>query len=254
MKLVAKNNPAAQVYERLKSDIFEFRLLPDDRFSENELTARTGVSRTPVREALFKLEQEGYLTVSARNGWAVKPFDFEALENLYDLRVILELAAVRKLVEQPDKPDFEALKDTWLVTPDKRVKDPVRVCVLDEAFHQDLMRAAGNPEMTRVHRDVTERTRIVRRLDFTEAPRIDATYDEHAQILRGIIRRRADQVGLLVRSHIEASKAVVRRFTLHRLHSARAVTPPRPARALTPPHTPRPSTPPYTSRRSGTAG
>jgi len=229
MKLVVKNNLAAQVYDRLKSDIFEFRLLPGDRFSENELAARTGVSRTPVREALFKLEQEGYLTVSARNGWAVKPFDFETLENLYDLRVILELAAVRRLVEQPGKPDLEALKEIWLVTPDRREKDPALVCGLDESFHQDLVRAAGNPEITRVHRDVTERIRIVRRLDFTEAPRIDATYDEHAQILRGIIRRRADQVSLLLRSHIEASKAVVRRITLHRLHSARAVTPPRAA-------------------------
>jgi DNA-binding GntR family transcriptional regulator len=230
MKLIAKNNLAAQVYDQVKSDIFEFRLLPGDRFSENEIAARTGVSRTPVREALFKLEQEGYLTVSARNGWAVKPFDFEALENLYDLRVILELAAVRKLVERPDKPDLEALKEIWLVTPDKRLKDPVRVCTLDEAFHQDLVRAAGNPEIARVHRDLTERIRIVRRLDFTEAPRIDATYDEHAQILRCIIRRRADQVSLLLRSHIEASKSVVRRITLHRLHSARAALPVRTAR------------------------
>ena len=220
MKLVAKNNLAAQVYERVKNDIFEFRLLPGDRFSENEVAAQTGVSRTPVREALYKLEQEGYLTVSTRNGWAIKPFDFLALENFYDLRVILELAAVRKLVEMTPRPAFDQLKEVWLAGPERRERDPVRVCALDEAFHQDLVAAAGNAEMARVHRDVTERIRIVRRLDFTEAPRIDATYDEHAQILRGIIRRRADQVGLLLRAHIEASKAVVRRITLHHLHSA----------------------------------
>jgi hypothetical protein len=59
----------------------------------------------------------------------------------------------------------------------------------DEAFHCALVAAAGNAEVARVHRDVTERIRIIRRLDFTKQARIDATYDEHAKILK----RRAAQ-------------------------------------------------------------
>ena len=82
------------------------------------------------------------------------------------------------------------------------------------------MEAAGNPEVARCHREVTERIRIMRRLDFTQQHRIDKTYDEHAQILRAVIRRRADEANRLLRSHIEASKAEVRKITLHRLHTA----------------------------------
>jgi DNA-binding GntR family transcriptional regulator len=202
MSKPAPNNLAATVYDRIKQDIFEFRLLPGDRFTETEVASRIGVSRTPVREALYRLGQEGYLQVSSRNGWSVKPFDFEYFENLYDVRVILETAAVRKLCGTPSRPDLDALKEIWLVPEDKRLKDPQRVSNLDEEFHQGIVS-------------------IIRRLDFTQPARIESTYDEHAQILRALIRRRSDQASLLLHTHIDASKAVVRDITLHRLHTAR---------------------------------
>ena len=63
-------NLAETVYRQLKSDIFEFRLMPGARFSENEVARRARVSRTPVREALFRLQREGYLDVHAmREPW-----------------------------------------------------------------------------------------------------------------------------------------------------------------------------------------
>jgi len=214
---------ATGVYERIKADIFDFCLLPGDRFTETEVAARLGVSRTPVREALYRLEREGYIDVSARNGWSVKPFDFTLFENLYDVRVVLEVAAVRKLCEMEAQPELGGLAKIWLVSPDERVRDPQMVCEMDEDFHGTLLLASGNPEMARIHRDIAERIRIIRRLDFTQQERIDATYDEHATILRSVMQRRLDQARLLLRAHIEASKAVVRQITLHRLHSARPV-------------------------------
>ena len=84
-----------------------------------------------------------------------------------------------------------------------------------------LVRAAGNDETARVHWDVTERIRIIRRLDFTRADRIDATYAEHAKILRAVIQRKADAAVMLLKSHIEQSKLEVRKITLHALLEAR---------------------------------
>jgi len=223
MKLISRSNLSAFVYEQLKGDIFDFRLLPGDRFTETEVAVRAGVSRTPVREALYKLEREGYIQVSSRNGWSVNPFDFEFFENLYDVRVIMELAASQKVCEMADRTDFEELKGIWLVPPEKRERDPQQACELDERFHTALVAAAGNPQLARIHHDVTERIRIIRRLDFTQPDRIDSTYEEHAQILRAVMRRQLAQSQLILKAHIEASKAVVRRITLHRLHSARTL-------------------------------
>ncbi|HEY8555516.1 MAG TPA: GntR family transcriptional regulator [Burkholderiales bacterium] len=213
---------AEKVYEQIKRDIFDFRLLPGDRFSESNVAARLNISRTPVREALHKLEKEGYIQVAPRSGWNVRPFDFDYFENLYDVRLILELAAVERLCSLAEPPDLRELKETWLVPPARRLRDMKRVAELDERFHETLVAATGNPEMTRLHRDVTERIRIIRRLDFTQPRRIDATYDEHAQILRHILGRRRAQAEILLRAHIETSKNEVRKITLHMLHQARA--------------------------------
>ena len=103
----------------------------------------------------------------------------------------------------------------------ERLTDAREVGALDEQFHATLVRAAGNDEIARVHWDVTERIRIIRRLDFTRADRIDATYQEHGKILRSVIQRKVDQAQLLLRVHIEQSKAEVRKITLATLHDAR---------------------------------
>jgi len=211
---------ADAVYDRLKNDIFDFRLLPGSALSENEIAAQVGVSRTPVREALLRLAREGFVERHAKSGWSVKALDFEHFEHLYDVRVILELAALAKLCAGDHGTALEGLKSVWLAPPGERRSDPIEVGQLDEAFHATLLRAAGNPELARIHEDITERIRIIRRLDFTQPERIARTYDEHAAILRAVLARKAPQASLLLRSHIEQSKLEVRKISLHRLHSA----------------------------------
>jgi len=211
---------ARSVYEKIRADIFEFRRPPGARFSENEIAAQVRVSRTPVREALFRLEREGYLEVHARSGWSVRELDFEALDHLYDVRVILECEAVRKLCAGNPRAALGRLAAVWLVAPGRRIADGARVARLDEEFHAALVAAAGNPELARIHQGITERIRIVRRLDFTHPERIVYTYLEHAQILRAVLARNAARATALLRAHIEASKAEVHKISLHRLHLA----------------------------------
>jgi DNA-binding GntR family transcriptional regulator len=216
-----KPSLAESVYLGIKQDIFDFRLLPGDRFTENEVAGRLNVSRTPAREALYRLEREGYLQVHFRSGWSVRELDFKQFDDLYDLRIALESAAVKQLGDRAGGSNLEELKSVWLVRPEARLKDGERVCALDEAFHYALVAATGNREMTRCHQEVTERIHLLRRLDFTEAGRIAATYQEHAQILRAVLRQDADRATALLRAHIETSKTEVRKISLHKLLSAR---------------------------------
>jgi DNA-binding GntR family transcriptional regulator len=212
------------VYEQLKRDVSDFKLVPGDRFTETEISERLGVSRTPVRQALFRLQQEGFVEVLFRSGWRVLPFDFDRFEELYDLRQLLETTAAHRLCEGAAKinqAELDALADIWLVSAADRSQDAKQVAQWDEAFHCTLVAAAGNAEMARVHRDVTDRIRVIRRLDFTKQPRIDATYDEHSKILQAIQQKRGDQAALLLRAHIQSSQAEVRKITLHQVHLAR---------------------------------
>lgn len=212
---------ATRVHERIKGEIFDFRLMPGDRFTESEVAGRMQVSRTPVREALYRLESEGYLDVMFRSGWRVRPFDFQMFENLYDVRLVLEVAALRRLCEMPEQASLAELKAIWLVSPQERMTDGRAVAAADEGFHATLVAATGNREMARIHHEVTERIRIIRRLDFTQERRVDATYQEHAQILRAVLQRKVDHAQLLLKAHIEQSKAEVRKITLHMLLEAR---------------------------------
>lgn len=219
---VRDENLTDKIYARLKQDISEFRLLPGDRYTESELAERMSSSRTPVREALLRLQRDGYVEVQFRNGWLIRPLDFKSLENLYDVRIVLELAAVRQLCDMPELPaQLQELKQIWLVAPADRLRDGPQVSKLDERFHEILVEATGNAEMARIHHDITERIRIVRHLDFTKTNRVEATYNEHAQILRAILRRRSEQTQMLLRSHIEASKSEVSKITLSMIYEAR---------------------------------
>lgn len=224
----ARRSRADEVYEQLKRDIAEFSLVPGDRFTENEISERLGVSRTPVRQALVRLQQEGYVEVLFRSGWRVLPFDFAKFEQLYDLRMVLETAAAHRLCEDapssqtpPHRAMLDELAAIWLVPVARRSTDTAQVSQWDESFHCALVEAAGNAEMARVHRDVTERIRIIRSLDFTKQARIEATYEEHAKILKAIRAKRGDQAAMLLRAHIETSQAEVRKITLHQVHLAR---------------------------------
>jgi DNA-binding GntR family transcriptional regulator len=212
---------AERVYAQIKQLIFDFQLLPGERFSESDLANRVQVSRTPLRQALQRLQREGFLLVFPKSGWQVAPLDFDTFDQLYDLRVLLETHAVARLCEMEQRPGLKDLADTWLVPAAERQTAFVAVDRLDEAFHTALVRATGNQEMVRVHEDITERIRIIRRLDFTKASRVEATYDEHARILRAITRRRTDEAQRLLRAHIEQSKLEVRHITLDMLYQAR---------------------------------
>ena len=138
--------------------------------------------------------------------------------------MLLESAAAHRLCEY----DLRALPRVLdelavirLVSPAQRSSDSVQVAQWDEAFHCTLVAAAGNAEMARVQRDVTERIRMIRRLDFTKQPRMDATYREYGEIPEAIQRERGDLAALLLRAHIQTSQTEVRKITLHQVHLAR---------------------------------
>ncbi|ATV18218.1 transcriptional regulator GntR [Pseudomonas syringae pv. theae ICMP 3923] len=215
-------NICERIYAQLKEDITEFRLVPGERFTEGEVAERFHASRTPVRQALFRLEQEGHVQVYYRSGWQVRPFDPHHYEELYDVRVVLELAALARLgtMDLSLDPLITELSRTWLVPESERLRDIDILAELGERFHCALVEAMGNREMARLHLQITEKTRTIRRLEFSTS-RIDATYEEHAGILCALLQQRPEQAQQLLEAHVECNKEEARRATQHILRRAR---------------------------------
>lgn len=228
---------AETVYQGLRDDIFAFRLLPGDRFAETDVAERLKVSRTPVREALMRLQTEGLVRGYFRNGWEVVPIDFSRFAALYELREMIELHAIGRLCTAPRSDAgaglLAALGEAWRVPPARRLRDGLAVAALDEAFHISLVRAAGNTETDGVYRQVTERVRIMRRLDFAYGDCIDETYEDHRAILDAIDHGDAPAAVALLARHIRGSHEVVQQITIERLEQVRttAAQPPEPERA-----------------------
>ena len=219
---------ADQVYQQLKDDIGNFVLFPGDRFTEHELCNRLEVSRTPLRQALARLQQDGHIEVLFRSGWRILPLNFQKFDQLYDLRILLETASIKTIIARPKGSErnkagllLQSLAEIWLMPVASRSADSRQVSIWDEEFHCTIVRAADNEEISRVHWDITERIRMVRKLDFTKRPRVDATYTEHKKILQAILAGEATLACDLMAAHIQASQREVRSITLLQLETAR---------------------------------
>lgn len=209
-------------YDEIKKRIFDFDLMPGDRLSESDLAGQIDVSRTPLRQALQRLQHEGFVEAIPKVGWLIPPLNFDKFDELYDFRVLIECFAVRALcAATQDRETLQKLARVWHVPVRERLNDPLKVGALDEAFHLRMVESTGNREMLRTYREITERMRIIRRLDFFKADRVSATYDEHAKILTAVQKRRVDEAQRLLRAHIEHSKIEVRKITFDMLYQAR---------------------------------
>ena len=210
------------VYARLKRSIFDFRMPPGQRYSEHELAAEMQVSRTPLRLALHVLAHEGYLkNLGGHSAWQVRPLDLAFYEDLYDFRVEIETTALRLACTGNRTKDLAPLTAIWCVPLADRLSDGNAVAELDEAFHHTLVSLSGNQAMLRTFEELTERIRIIRRLDFISPDRVLRAYDEHSEILHALESGDVEKAQDLIRQHIAASRVEIRRITLHRLSLAR---------------------------------
>jgi DNA-binding GntR family transcriptional regulator len=213
---------AEQAYESLKDRIFTLSLMPGDRLSESELAETLGLSRTPLRQALQRLQHEGFVEAQPRVGWIIPQLSFQRLDALYDFRILLECFAVKTIcLAEGTRPGLVSLSEIWCASPDERSRDPKVVGGLDESFHTEIVSLAGNPEITKTYAEIVEKIRLVRRLDFLKDYRVDATYVEHARILKALLTRRTDEAQRLLTAHIDQSKIEVRKITLDMLYQAR---------------------------------
>lgn len=144
-----RNTRVADAYVRLKDEIRANRLPPGFQAPEPEIAERLGMSRTPVREALIRLEAEGLVELIPRRGARVMPISPADMAEIYDLLTALEplaarLVANRKPTAEELEPLKQAIEDTEAALADK---DLDRWAEADDRFHQALLSATGNERM-----------------------------------------------------------------------------------------------------------
>src|SRR6476659_4397375 len=205
---------AERVYQDLRGELLFGQIPLGERLVEEHLAERYECSRTPVREALHRLQADGHVVKHPMGGITPQPPQATALEELYELRVVLEDLIVRRAANAEEKLEVADLRANWTdlaqLDPERRAKIATPDFVYaDEAFHEGLAAAAGNLSAARYLRDINERIRILRVHDFTTDDRIDATIAEHIEIADAVLAGEADAAAALMRVHIDRSARVV---------------------------------------------
>ncbi|MEA2297857.1 MAG: hypothetical protein QOF77_793 [Solirubrobacteraceae bacterium] len=181
---------SSDVYDELRRGLLfgEYPLI--ERLAEVSLAERLGASRTPVREALMRLESEGLVVRRPQGGFYPRSPNLAGIRDLYELRRILELAALARPGEHGEHHDEAALRtlhDDWTeLAANPPEPDPGLVAV-DENFHLRLAQAAGNPAIAEQLQVVGDRIRVVRMQNFVHRDRIEVTTAQHLVILEAVL-------------------------------------------------------------------
>lgn len=206
---------AERVYHEIRDRLLRGEFPVGQRLVELQLAADHGISRTPVREALRRLEGDGHLERDPSGGLRPAVPSVRQMRELYDVRVVLEELIVQRAATSGDQAALEGVRGDWAALArdwrdgraDLHGPDFVHA---DEAFHQGVAAASGHEAAERLLRELNDRIRILRIHDFTTDERIRATLAEHAEIIDAILAGEADAAAAFMRSHVLRSALVVR--------------------------------------------
>lgn len=209
-----KSVRAAEIFAILKQRILRWEYPPGHRFTEEEISREFHVSRSPVRETLRMLEENGLVDKVPYRGCTVKQPDIQELNELYDVRIILESAVVEHLAQHGDTTAVcTQLLDTWRnLAEDSRQRaiDSVALANADRQFHESLARATGNHTLYDLVSGINDRLHFIRMTDITTVDRLWETCHQHIQILEHILARDAAAAKAALRTNIEGARMHVK--------------------------------------------
>ncbi len=202
---------ADRVYEQLRGAIVAREFDADEPLTEHELCARFGVSRTPVREALAKLERDHLVRVVPKKGAFIRTLSHDEVRDLYEVREVLEALAVRLAAPSVDRGDlagfdhrFRALKGARATYADVRV--------LGEEFHRYLIKSSGNAKLAEVLDQIRERIWSVWTMSIVAPRRVQAIVREHLAIIAALRAGDARRAERLMVQHVRRVRNVILRL------------------------------------------
>jgi DNA-binding GntR family transcriptional regulator len=197
-----------QVHSVLRSQIITGELEADCLYSVGEFALMLGVSATPVREALSTLEQHGLVRVIRNRGFIVPPLTDHDLDEIFELRTLLEVPAVERCVSQLSADDVAGCRDAVDRCLDCATRRELAGFLdADQDFHLRLLRSAGNDRLVAIVERLRDQTRLYGLRSLTTEDLVDSA-TEHGALLEAIERRDVDQVRALLTRHLEHTRGL----------------------------------------------
>jgi len=198
------------VFERLKQAVVQGKIAPESRLVESHLAQLLGISRTPVREAIHKLEREGYLKKLPRRGFIVLGFSRDDIEETFGIRSILESYAARLAAIKHEKKELQALEEKISAYQNcLDVNDLGRLPQINTEFHELLYALSRSPRLIKMINDLKDQIYRYRKVILQNKTFAKVSNEDHKRMLDYIRRRDANGVEALVRDHVIRGQVAV---------------------------------------------
>lgn len=203
MKAATKSSGEA-AYEALIGLIRAGHVQPGDRLREEELGDRLSLSRTPVREALRRLEAEGVVEHRPRIGAVIRQLDHGEVVALYEMRIVLERTAAELAAKHGHEAEIDMLdqlNDAILAERD----NPAAAAAINQSFHRGLYLAARNRFLEDAARALNHSLLLLGPTTYTDDARIDTVTAEHRAIIDALRQGDQETAGAAAEAHLQTS-------------------------------------------------
>lgn len=199
-----------QITDTLRARILSMDLAPNTVLSRAALQAEFGVSQTPVRDALLKLEQEGLVEIYPQHATVVSRIDLDAAHQAHFLRMAIELEAVRRVAGTPSPRCIDAARQAiaeQLAASTRQDYDAFYAA--DRAFHRVFYEEAGVPDLWSIVRRQSGHIDRLRLLNLPFQGKVQSVIDDHTAILAAIEAQRPDRAAEQLRRHLSGTLSIV---------------------------------------------
>ena len=198
------------VFKTLRQAILKGELEPGERLMEIQLAERLGVSRTPIREAIRKLELEGLVLMIPRRGAEVAKISEKNLRDVLEVRRSLEELAIDLACQRIQEEELETLREAQKeFSAAVAAGDAMEIAQTDEKFHEIIYSSTGNQKLMQILSNLREQMYRYRLEYIKDANKRQILLVEHEQILKALSLRHVQEARLAVREHIDNQEITV---------------------------------------------
>lgn len=194
-----------QAYDHIRQAILEHRLKPGDRLREAELAKTIGLSRTPLREALARLEGDGLIVNDSARGLMVMQLDYNMVSELYYMREVLEGTAARLAAQHASDVELTII-DEICEQYRRSLGDGAALAIKNRQFHEALYRCAHNRYLVKTLTLLHDALALLGESMLSDRARAEQTLNEHAAIVKALKARDPDAAEKATRAHIRTAQ------------------------------------------------
>ncbi len=201
---------AERAYRRLRLAIVECRLVPEQRLTEASIARQLRVGKTPAREALRRLVVEGLARVTPRHGYSVSPITLRDVEELFELRLLVEPAAAALAAGRLDNPARSHLHELSLVGYTEAERDSLRRFVrTNTEFHAQIAFLSGNRRYAALVSQLLAESERLINFGALLHPMSGQTVDEHRRLIEALSDGDADLARRIMEEHVRTTRQMV---------------------------------------------